>query len=122
MGTEFFAALRGGLDAKKFIPVGTSGPNPAAYLPGAPTVASTVPGFEATSWNAVFVRAGTPPDVIATLNKAMNEVLADPEVKRKALELGIDARGSTPQEIQARLEADIVKWGKVIEQAGIERR
>jgi tripartite-type tricarboxylate transporter receptor subunit TctC len=122
MGTEFFAALRGSLDAKKFIPVGTSGPNPAAYLPGAPTVASTVPGFEATSWNAVFVRAGTPADVVATLNKAMNEVLADPEVKKKALELGIDARGSTAQEIQARLEADIVKWGKVIEQAGIERR
>jgi tripartite-type tricarboxylate transporter receptor subunit TctC len=122
MGTEFFAALRGSLDAKKFIPVGTSGPNPAAYLPGAPTVASTIPGFEATSWNAVFVRAGTPADVVATLNKAMNEVLADPEVKKKALELGIDARGSTPQEIQARLEADIVKWGKVIEQAGIERR
>jgi tripartite-type tricarboxylate transporter receptor subunit TctC len=122
MGTEFFAALRGGLDAKKFIPVGTSGPNPAAYLPGAPTVASTVPGFEATSWNAIFARAGTPPDVVATLNKALNEVLADPEVRKKALELGIDARGSTPQEIQDRLKADIVKWGQVIEKAGIEKR
>jgi tripartite-type tricarboxylate transporter receptor subunit TctC len=122
MGTEFFAALRGGLDAKKFIPVGTSGPNPAAYLPGAPTVASTVPGFEATSWNAIFARAGTPPEVVATLNKALNEVLADPEVRKKALELGIDARGSTPQEIQDRLKADIVKWGQVIEKAGIEKR
>jgi tripartite-type tricarboxylate transporter receptor subunit TctC len=122
MGTEFFAALRGGLDAKKFIPVGTSGPNQAAYLPGAPTVASTVPGFEATSWNAIFARAGTPPDVIATLNKALNEVLADPEVRKKALDLGIEARGSTPQEIQDRLKADIVKWGQVIEKAGIEKR
>ncbi len=122
MGTEFFAALRGGLDAKKFIPVGTSGPNPAAYLPGAATVASTVPGFEATSWNAIFARAGTPPEVVATLNKALNEVLADPEVRKKALELGIDARGSTPQEIQDRLKADIVKWGQVIEKAGIEKR
>jgi tripartite-type tricarboxylate transporter receptor subunit TctC len=122
MGTEFFAALRGGLDAKKFIPVGTSGPNPAAYLPGAPTVASTVPGFEATSWNAIFARAGTPPEVVATLNKALNEVLADPEVRKKALELGIEARGSTPQEIQDRLKADIVKWGQVIDKAGIEKR
>lgn len=122
MGTEFFAALRGGLEAKKFIPVGTSGPNPAAYLPGAPTVASTVPGFEATSWNAIFARAGTPPDVVATLNKALNEVLADPEVRKKALDLGIEARGSTPQEIQDRLKADIVKWGQVIDKAGIEKR
>lgn len=122
MGTEFFAALRGGLDAKKFIPVGTSGLTQAAYLPGAPTVASTVPGFEATSWNAIFVRAGTPPEIVATLNKALNEVLADPEVKRKALDLGIEARGSTPQEIQDRLKADIVKWGQVIDKAGIEKR
>jgi len=122
MGAEFYAALRGGLDAKKFIAVGTSGPKQAEYLPGAPTVASTVPGFEVTSWNAIFAPAGTPADVIATLNKALNEVLADPEVKKKALELGIEAKGSTPQEIQDRLKADIVKWGKVIADAKIEKR
>jgi tripartite-type tricarboxylate transporter receptor subunit TctC len=122
LAAEFYAALRGGIEAKKFIPVGTSGPNKAAYLPGAPTVGSTVPGFEVTSWNAIFAPAGTPADVIATLNKALNEVLADPEVKKKALELGIEAKGSTPQEIQDRLKADIVKWGKVIADAKIEKR
>lgn len=122
MAAEFYAALRGSLDVKKFIPVGTSGPKQAEYLPGAPTVASTVPGFEVTSWNAIFAPAGTPAEVIATLNKALNDVLADPEVKKKALDLGIEARGSTPQEIQDRLKADIVKWGKVIEQAKIEKR
>ncbi len=56
------------------------------------------------------------------LNKALNEVLADPDVRKKALELGIDARGSTPQEIQDRLKADIVKWGQVIDKAKIEKR
>jgi tripartite-type tricarboxylate transporter receptor subunit TctC len=122
MVAEFYAALRGGLEAKKFIAVGTSGPNKAEYLPGAPTVKSTVPGFEVTSWNAIFAPAGTPADVISTLNKALNEVLADPEVKKKALELGIEAKGSTPQEIQDRLKADIVKWGKVITDAKIEKR
>jgi tripartite-type tricarboxylate transporter receptor subunit TctC len=122
MAAEFYAALRGGLDAKKFIPVGTSGPRPAEYLPGAPTVGSTVKGFEVTSWNAIFAPAGTPADVIATLNKALNEVLSDPDVKKKALELGIEAKGSTPQEIQDRLKADIVKWGKVIADAKIEKR
>ena len=80
------------------------------------------PKFEVTSWNAIFAPAGTPADVIATLNKALNEVLADPEVKKKALELGIDARGSTPQEIQERLKDDIVKWTGVIEKAGIQKR
>jgi tripartite-type tricarboxylate transporter receptor subunit TctC len=49
-------------------------------------------------------------------------VLADPEMKKKALELGIDARGSTPSEIQKRLQDDIVKWSKVIEGAKIQKQ
>jgi tripartite-type tricarboxylate transporter receptor subunit TctC len=123
MATEFYAALRGGLDAKKFIPVAISGTKRGEYLPEAPTAKEAgVANFEVTSWNAIFAPAGTPADVVATLNKALNEVLADPEVRRKALELGIDARGSTPQEIQDRLKADIVKWGQVIDKAGIEKR
>lgn len=123
MASEFYAALRGSLDAKKFIPVAVSGTKRGEYLPDAPTAAEAgVPKFEVTSWNAIFAPAGTPPDVIATLNKALNEVLADPEVKKKALELGIDARGSTPAEIQQRLKDDIVKWTAVIEKAGIEKR
>jgi tripartite-type tricarboxylate transporter receptor subunit TctC len=123
MATEFYAALRGGLDAKKFIPVALSGTKRGAYLPDAPTAKEAgEPKWEVTSWNAIFAPAGTPPDVIATLNKALNEVLADPDVKKKALELGIDARGSTPQDIQDRLKADIVKWSDVIQKAGIQKR
>ena len=123
MAAEFYAALRGGLDAKKFIPVAISGTQRGAYLPNAPTAKEAgEPKWEVTSWNAIFAPAGTPPDVIATLNKALNEVLADPDVKKKALELGIDARGSTPQEIQDRLKADIAKWSDVIQKAGIEKR
>lgn len=123
MGAEFYAALRGGLDAKKFIPVAISGSQRGAYLPDAPTAKEAgEPKWEVTSWNAIFAPAGTPADVIATLNKALNEVLADPEVKKKALELGIDARGSTPQDIQARLKEDIARWSAVIEKAGIEKR
>lgn len=123
MVVEFYAALRGGLEAKKFIPVGTSGVNTAAYLPGAPTVKGAGGGdFEVTSWNAIYAPAGTPADVIRTLSTALNEVLADPEIRKKALDMGIEAKGSTPDEIQARLKSDIEKWGKVIDKAGIEKR
>ncbi len=123
MAAEFYAALRGGLDAKKFIPVATSGTKRGEYLPDAPTAKEAgVANFEVTSWNAIFAPAGTPADIVAALNKALNEVLADPEVRKKALELGIDARGSTPQEIQDRLRDDIVKWKQVIDKAGIEKR
>jgi tripartite-type tricarboxylate transporter receptor subunit TctC len=122
MGAEFYAAARSALEAKKVIAVGASGPKPPEYLPAAPTVAATVPGFDVTSWNAIFVRSGTPAEIVVTLNRALNEVLSDPEIKRRALELGIDARGSTPEEIRNRLADDIVKWGKVIADAKIEKR
>jgi tripartite-type tricarboxylate transporter receptor subunit TctC len=123
MAAEFYAALRSNIEAKKFIPVGTSGEKTAEYLPGAPTVQDAGGGnFVVTSWNAIYAPAGTPPEVIKTLNTALQQVLADPEVKKKALELGIEAKASTPEEIHDRLKADIVKWTRVIEKAGIEKR
>lgn len=122
LGSEFFAAARPALEGKKVVALGTSGPKPGAYLPGAPTVDSTIKGFDVTSWNAIFARAGTPAVVIAALNKALNEVLSDPEIKKKALAVGIDARGSTPEEIGKRLQDDIVKWTKVIEGAKIQKQ
>lgn len=123
LAVEFFAAVRPGLDVKKFIPVATSGVKRAAFLPDVPTVKEAGGGdFEATSWNAIYAPAGTPADIVKTLNAALNEVLKEPELKKKALALGIDAKGSTPDEIQSRLKSDIKKWGAVIEKAGIQKR
>jgi tripartite-type tricarboxylate transporter receptor subunit TctC len=56
------------------------------------------------------------------LNRAVNDVLNLPEVKERAMLNGMDARGTTPEEMQARMKADIAKWAAVIEKAGIERQ
>ena len=67
-------------------------------------------------------KAGTPaPDIIAKINKAMHEILAEPELKKKLLDLGIDTRASTPQAMNAQMEGDIKKWAGVIEKAGIPK-
>jgi tripartite-type tricarboxylate transporter receptor subunit TctC len=81
-----------------------------------------VKGFEAASWNAVYAKAGTPPQILATLNKAMQEVLAEPDVKKRLLDLGIDSKASTPAEMDAQMRGDITKWTEVIDRAGIEKR
>ena len=60
--------------------------------------------------------------MIDTLNKALREVLADPALKKRALEMGIDLKASTPAEAHARLVGDIKKWSDVIEKAGIEKQ
>jgi tripartite-type tricarboxylate transporter receptor subunit TctC len=83
---------------------------------------SGVADYDVVSWNALFAPAGTPPEILKTLNRALQEILAESEVKRRLLELGIEARASTPEEISARLKSDIEKWRKVIETAGIQKQ
>src|SRR5690606_32893135 len=112
--------IRPSLMDKKILAVATTGTTRSAVLPDVPTVEQGgVKGYEVVSWNALFAPAGTPPAVIKTLNAALQKVLVDPAVKKKMLDLGIEAKASTPEEIGARLRADIEKWGKVIEAAKI---
>jgi tripartite-type tricarboxylate transporter receptor subunit TctC len=75
-----------------------------------------------TSWNGLASAAGMPADVLATLNRLINVALADPGLRDKAMKLGMDARGSTPEEMRARLAKDIEKWAAVIDKAGIEKQ
>jgi tripartite-type tricarboxylate transporter receptor subunit TctC len=83
---------------------------------------SGVPGYDVVSWNALFAPAGTPPDIVKTLNGALRDILAGADVKKRLIELGIEASASTPQEISARLKSDIDKWRQVIEKAGIQKQ
>ena len=65
-------------------------------LPDVPTVAETVPGYEASAWFGMGAPKGTPPEVIAVLNKTINEALADPNIKARLAEMGGMPMGGTP--------------------------
>jgi tripartite-type tricarboxylate transporter receptor subunit TctC len=92
-------------------------------LPDVPTIAeSGVPGYQASSWNAIAAPAKTPKAIIDRLNKEINAALRMPEVKSKLLELGVVARGGTPEEMKNLLVSDIKKWHGVIERAKIEKQ
>jgi tripartite-type tricarboxylate transporter receptor subunit TctC len=91
-------------------------------LPDVPTVAEGgLPGFEASAWNSVAVPARTPRAVIDRLNGEINAIVPNPEFKQRLLELGIEARASTPDALRDLLAAEIAKWKSVIEKAKIER-
>ena len=81
-----------------------------------------VADYDVVSWNALFAPARTPPETIKILHAALQDILADADTKKKLLELGIEAKASTPQEISARLKSDIDKWQKVIDKAGIQKQ
>jgi tripartite-type tricarboxylate transporter receptor subunit TctC len=123
MDIDFYAALKPTLDGGKARVIATSAPRRSPELPNIPTVQEGgVANFDVTAWNGLYAPAGTPDAIIATLNKALHDVLADPDLKKRALDLGIDAKASTPAELDARMRADIEKWGKVIAQAGIAKQ
>jgi tripartite-type tricarboxylate transporter receptor subunit TctC len=92
-------------------------------LPGVPTVAeSGVPGYQASSWNAVAAPARTPKPVIERLNREVNAAVASPGVRKRLSELGVEARAGTPEALRDLLVAEIAKWKGVIERAGIEKQ
>ncbi|MBU6483961.1 MAG: tripartite tricarboxylate transporter substrate binding protein [Betaproteobacteria bacterium] len=92
-------------------------------LPDVPTAGEAgVPGYTASSWNAIAAPANTPREVIERLNRAINQALAAPEVQQKLALQGVVARGSTPAQMGKLVGDDIEKWRKVIESANIERQ
>jgi tripartite-type tricarboxylate transporter receptor subunit TctC len=118
---DSYASMKGNLADGKFRGLASSGPVRSESTPDLATVQeSGVANYDVVSWNALFAPAGTPPQIVNTLNRALQDILADAGVKKRLLELGIEARASTPQEVAARLRSDIDKWQKVIEKAGIQ--
>lgn len=91
-----------------------------AVLPDVPAVAETLPGFAAGIWHGIGAPKGTPPEIVARLNKEINGILASPDIKEKFANLGGSALGGTPDEYGKFISAEIEKWGKVIKAANIQ--
>ncbi len=120
---EAYAALRGNFDDGKLRPLATSAPTRSPLLPNVPTAREDgATTFDVTSWNGLFVKAGTPAAVVAQLNEAMRAVLADDDLKKRLLEMGIVADPTSPDELTAFFKADIAKWADVIAKNKIEQR
>ncbi|KAF1061556.1 tripartite tricarboxylate transporter substrate binding protein [Variovorax sp.] len=83
--------------------------------PELPPIADTLPGFESNTWFGFYGPKGLPPDIVARVNKAANEALADPEVKDKLSRLGIEpATAGTPEQFAKMVAADAAKWKKIV--------
>ena len=98
------------------IAVTSSKRSPAA--PELPTIAETVPGYEASGWYGALAPAATSRDLIAKLNTDMNRVMRLPDVAQRLAGDGVDAVGTTPEQFGIYLRQEIVKWGKVVKASG----
>jgi tripartite-type tricarboxylate transporter receptor subunit TctC len=98
----------------------SSGAKRDAAAPDVPTIAEAVPGYEVTAWQALFVPAKTPPDIVRKISADTNKALADRTTKDKLAQSGYLAEGSSPATLEKLLKAEISKWSHVIKSVGIK--
>jgi tripartite-type tricarboxylate transporter receptor subunit TctC len=96
-----------------------TGTQRSAQLPDVPTVAEAgLPGYDSTSWNAIYAPAGTPRDIVDKLNREVNAILSSPETRKYFAEQGAEAGGGTPQQLMDLTRAETAKWAKVVKDSG----
>jgi putative tricarboxylic transport membrane protein len=119
---ESYAALKAPIDDGRVRPIAATGETRSPVLPNVPTLRESGVGAEVVGWNALVAPAQTPRPIVDLLNRHVTTIVAQPDFRQRLIELGTEARASTPEELGARLSADIDKWAAVIKQAGIEAR
>jgi len=91
----------------------------SSQLPDVPTVAETVPGYEASALFGMGAPKNTPKGIISKLNQEINAAMAEPEIKKRLVELGGDPLPQTPEAFGDMIKAETAKWKKVVEFAGL---
>jgi tripartite-type tricarboxylate transporter receptor subunit TctC len=93
----------------------------SALLPDLPSLAEAgIPGYDVTSYAALFAPAGTPKEIVDRLNAEVQKIIANPEAKARIAITGFDAFSGPPETLAAFIQSELVNWGKLIKEAGIE--
>jgi len=103
-------------------PLGVTSTTRIKSLPDIPAIAETLPGYELIGWTAVFAPAGTPPEIVAKLNKAIVDVINGPDGNDYLKKLGMEPFPSTPGELGTYVKEQTAKWGDILTKAGVERQ
>jgi tripartite-type tricarboxylate transporter receptor subunit TctC len=88
-------------------------------LPEVPTLAESLPNFDATTWYAALAPAGTPPEIVESLNRALTAAVVVPETRDRLLSQGVEPTPLTPAELGSFLVAEMAKWGQVAHAASV---
>jgi len=102
------------VESGQLLALGVTTREPVSLLPGIPPIAEVVPGYEASSWNAIVAPAGTPSDIIARLNTETNRILAKPDIGDKLRAFGSEPAGGTVEELAGFLVEERARWKRVV--------
>jgi tripartite-type tricarboxylate transporter receptor subunit TctC len=118
------SALIGQVQSGELKALAVTGKDRFPAVPNVPTAIESglLPGYDVTTWYGVFAPRGTPPQVIAKLNKTLNGILAERAVRQRLDAAGVVVQGSTPAAFGTFMAAEFARWNAVREAAGIEQR
>jgi tripartite-type tricarboxylate transporter receptor subunit TctC len=102
------------IQSSQVIALGVTTKEPVKLLPGIPPIGDVVPGYQASSWNAIMAPAGTPKPIIARLNAEANRILQMPEVQDKLRAFGSEPAGGTPEELRDLIAEERARWRPLI--------
>ncbi|MFL9823618.1 Bug family tripartite tricarboxylate transporter substrate binding protein [Rhodoplanes sp. SY1] len=115
-----YAALPS-IEAGKIKPLAVTSSHRVSLLPNVPTMAEAgLPGFESYNWQGVIAPKGTPPAIVARLNKELNAILQMPDVRDSIVSQASEPAGGTPEEFAAFIKAETAKWAELIRAANIK--
>ncbi len=109
------------IQSGKLRPIAVTTIRRSAALPGVPTIAEAgLPGYELSPWFAVYMPAGTPAAIVTKVNSALVDAMKTPDAKARFAAIGAEPIGSTPQQLATHLDAEMAKWGAIIQARGIK--
>jgi tripartite-type tricarboxylate transporter receptor subunit TctC len=120
IGVESYAALKSAIDANQIRAIASSGIKRSPQQPDVPTFRESGIDAAVDGWNSLVAPAGTPREIIAFLNGHLRAIIGDPDFQKRMVELGGEPVASSPEELDARLKADIDLWAAVVKKVGLE--
>ena len=109
------------INSQKLKPLAVTSAKRTLLLPDIPTVSEAgLPGFEAVGWFAILAPAGTPQNIINTLNQEVNKLTSNPQFIKKLRDIGADPMSGRPIQAQEFISSEELKWGKIIKESGIK--
>jgi tripartite-type tricarboxylate transporter receptor subunit TctC len=118
---EAYSGLAGAIQAGTVRPLAVASVKRLADFPDLPTVAETIPGFEAGGWQVLVAPAGTPDTIVRKVNADLIKALSDPETRKQLARFGRDERPMSPDETLAFVQSEQQKWAPIQQQIGVPR-
>jgi tripartite-type tricarboxylate transporter receptor subunit TctC len=115
---DAYSGIAGAVDAGNAVPLAVASTSRLAVSPNLPTIAETLPGFEAVGWQVLMAPPGTPDAIIQKVNADVIKAMSDPEAKKKLADLGRDDRSMSAPQTLAFIQGEQEKWAPIVQQIG----